>query len=217
MNVFCYLNEGIVRNEPVFLGTDFALTDFHPRAPASWATLKMYNISTNLIRVIKNLYDKAFRAVPFNSSIEDWFRTTVGVPQRCLVSPTLFNIFLERIITDALEDHEGTVGIGGRAITNQLCWWHRWLIRRGRRTGKISWVSRQSLQSTWRSVPKRSSSWQTTPVASSRDYSKWTEAWDSHKLQVPGLSYNWWGFIVWDTLQDSTDNSSIDHVETSLE
>ena len=50
-----------------------------------------------------------------------------------------------------------------------------------------------------------------------RDQSKWTEAWDRHKLQVPGLTYNWWGFQARDTLQDSTDNSSIDKVETSLE
>ena len=34
-----------------------------------------------------------------------------------LLSPTLFNVFLERITTDALEDHEGTVSIGGRTIT----------------------------------------------------------------------------------------------------
>ena len=33
-------------------------------------------------------------------------------------SPTLFNIFLERVMTDALEDHEGTVSNGGRTITN---------------------------------------------------------------------------------------------------
>ena len=36
----------------------------------------------------------------------------------CLLSPTVFNIFLKRIPTDALEDHEDTVSIGGRAITN---------------------------------------------------------------------------------------------------
>ena len=80
--------------------------------------MKKYNISTNLIQVIKNLHDKATSAVLFNSSIGDWFRTTAGVRQGCLLSPTLFNIFLERIMTDALEDHEGTVSIGGRTITN---------------------------------------------------------------------------------------------------
>ena len=60
---------------------------------ALWETMKKYNISTNLIHVIKNLYNKASSAVLFNSSIEDWFRTTVGVRQGCLLSPTLFDIF----------------------------------------------------------------------------------------------------------------------------
>ena len=36
----------------------------------------------------------------------------------CLLSPTLFNIFLERIMTDALEDHEPTVSISGRTVCN---------------------------------------------------------------------------------------------------
>ena len=85
---------------------------------ALWATIKKYNISTNLIPVIRNLYDKATSAVLFNSSIGDWFRTTLGVRQGCLLSPTLFNIFLERIMTDALENHKGAVSIGGRTIIN---------------------------------------------------------------------------------------------------
>ena len=87
---------------------------------ALWATMKKYNISANLVRVMKNLYDKAISEVVFNSNIRDWFRTTVGVRQGCLPSPTRLNIFLERIMTDALEDHEGTVSIGSRKITN-LC------------------------------------------------------------------------------------------------
>ena len=80
--------------------------------------MKKYNISIKLIQVIKNLYNTATSAVLFNGSVCDWFRTTVGVRQGCLLSPTLFNIFLERIMTDALEDHEGIVSIGGRTITN---------------------------------------------------------------------------------------------------
>ena len=52
--------------------------------------MKRYNISTNLIRVIKNLYDKATSAVFLNSSIKN-------------------DHDMERIMTDAVEDHEGTV------------------------------------------------------------------------------------------------------------
>ena len=80
--------------------------------------MKKYNIRTNLIQVIKNLYNKANSVILFNSSIADWFRTTVRVRQGCLLSPTFFNIFLERVKTNALADHEGTVSIGGRTITN---------------------------------------------------------------------------------------------------
>ena len=35
-----------------------------------------------------------------------------------MLSPTFFNIFLERIMTDTLEEHQGTVSIGGRTFTN---------------------------------------------------------------------------------------------------
>ena len=48
---------------------------------ALWATMKKYNISINLIQVIKNLFNKATSALLFNSSLGDWFRTTVGVRQ----------------------------------------------------------------------------------------------------------------------------------------
>ena len=71
--------------------------------------MKKCNISANLIRVIKHLYDKTTSAVLFDSSMGDWDRTTVGVRQGCLLLSTFVNIFLERIVTDALKDHEGTL------------------------------------------------------------------------------------------------------------
>ena len=80
--------------------------------------MKLYNINANLIKVIESLYSKSTSAVYYNGSVGEWFRTTAGVRQGCLLSPSLFNIFLERIMTDALENHEGSVSIGGRTITN---------------------------------------------------------------------------------------------------
>ena len=84
---------------------------------AFWATVRRYNIYSNLVRTIEQLYDKATSAVQMNGSIGELFKTTVGVSQGCLLSPTLFNIFLERIMSDALEEHDGKVSIGGRNIT----------------------------------------------------------------------------------------------------
>ena len=80
--------------------------------------MRLFNINIKLIAVIQNLYEKATSAACFNNSIGDWFKTSAGVRQGCLLSPNLFNILLERIMTDALEDHAGTVSIGGRTITN---------------------------------------------------------------------------------------------------
>ena len=80
--------------------------------------MRKYNISANLVRTIEQLYDKATRAVQMNGSIGEWFRTTVGVRQGCLLSPTLFNIFLERTMSYALEEYDGKFSIGGRNIPN---------------------------------------------------------------------------------------------------
>ena len=85
---------------------------------ALWTTMHKYNIGANLITIIKSLYEKATSAVLYNGNTWNCFRTTVGDRQGCLLSPTLFNVFLEKIMADALENHEGTVKIGGRIITN---------------------------------------------------------------------------------------------------
>ena len=82
---------------------------------ALWATMRKYNITASIIQAIENRYDKARSAVLFNGNTREWFRTTVRVRQGGLLSPTLF---LERIMCEALDDHEGSVSIGGRLITN---------------------------------------------------------------------------------------------------
>ena len=75
--------------------------------------MRKYNINASIIRVIESLYNKAQSAILFNGSTRDYFRTTVGVRQGCLLSLTLFNILCE-----ALDVHEDSVSIGGRFIIN---------------------------------------------------------------------------------------------------
>ena len=101
----------------------YVFIDFKKAFDSVWhealrATMRKYNINVSIIRAIENLNDKAKSVVLFNGSTGEWFRTTVGVRQGCILSPTLFNIFLERIMCEALDDHEGSVSIGGRLITN---------------------------------------------------------------------------------------------------
>ena len=80
--------------------------------------LSLFNKNFNLIKIIKNLYYKATSGHYLNNMVGEWFRTTVGVRQGCLLSPTLFKIFLERIMAEALENHKGSVFVGGHSITN---------------------------------------------------------------------------------------------------
>ena len=57
------------------------------------------------IKIDKNhkVYESAKNAVLLNNQIGTKFYTTVGVRQCCLLSPVLFNIFLEKIMQDSLE------------------------------------------------------------------------------------------------------------------
>ena len=75
--------------------------------------MRKYNINANLVRAVEHLYDNAISVVQMNNRTT----VTVAVRQGCLLLPTLFNIFLERIMSGALEKHGGKVNIGGRIIT----------------------------------------------------------------------------------------------------
>ena len=100
------------------VSVDFKRTFDRVWHAALWTNLRTYNINANRINVIQHVYDMFFSAVYLKGRIRDWFGSTVAARQGCLLSPTLFNFFSERFMTDALENHTDTVKIGRRTISN---------------------------------------------------------------------------------------------------
>ena len=52
----------------------------------------------------------------FNNIQGQMFKTTVGVIQGCILSPVLFNLFLEEIMDGIQDEHISTISIGGRNL-----------------------------------------------------------------------------------------------------
>ena len=49
----------------------------------------------------------------------DWFQIGKGVPQGCILSPYLFNLYVEYIMRNAgLEEPQAGINIAGRNISN---------------------------------------------------------------------------------------------------
>ena len=82
-----------------------------------WHVMRSFGIE-GLIQIIQALYNTPSSAVLLNSDIGEFFKTTVGVRQGCLLSPVLFNLFLEKIMRETLNNFHSTISIGGRTISN---------------------------------------------------------------------------------------------------
>ena len=53
-----------------------------------------------------------------DNDLTDWFQTLAGVRQRYILSPQLFNILLELVITTAIEDCNICLRLNGSIVNN---------------------------------------------------------------------------------------------------
>ena len=83
-----------------------------------WQVLRSFNKEEGLAQALQALYENSSSAVLLNSQLGEFFSTTVDVRQGCLLSPILFNLFLEKIMQETLHDHHTSIPIGGRSICN---------------------------------------------------------------------------------------------------
>ena len=77
-----------------------------------------FGITNEIIEIIESVYANSTSAVLINNVTGNIVDITIGVRQGCLLSPVLFNIFLEQIMINTLHQHTSTISIGGRNISN---------------------------------------------------------------------------------------------------
>ena len=67
---------------------------------ALWKMMIAIGIDPKIVRIIESLYNETECAVVIDGQLTEWFAVKIGLRQGCLLSPILFNIFLEFVMKE---------------------------------------------------------------------------------------------------------------------
>jgi len=67
---------------------------------ALWKMLRQIGVNTRIVNILEYMYNATECTVRIDGNLTEWFKVEVGVRQGCILSPTLFNIFLEFVMDE---------------------------------------------------------------------------------------------------------------------
>ena len=84
-----------------------------------WKILQEMGIPDHQTCLLRNLYAGQEATVRTGHGTTDWFQIGKGVPQGCIFSPWLFNLYAEYIMRNTgLDEAQAGIKIAGRNINN---------------------------------------------------------------------------------------------------
>jgi len=86
---------------------------------ALWQVLRMYGVRGKLLNGIKSMYEESKACVRVKGQLSAWFEIKSGVRQGCVMSPWLFNVFMDAVMKEV---RMGTRNIGVRLEVNGNEW-----------------------------------------------------------------------------------------------
>ena len=91
-----------------------------------WKMFQEMGISDYLTFLLRNLYAGQEATVRTGHGTTDWFQIGKGLCQGCILSPCLFNLYVEYFMQNArLDEAQTGIKIAGRNINNlRICRWH---------------------------------------------------------------------------------------------
>ena len=73
--------------------------DFIERIPL-WDILRMYGIGGKLLGGVKSFYENSKACVRVGDGVSEWFPVKVGLRQGCVMSPWLFNLYMDGVVRE---------------------------------------------------------------------------------------------------------------------
>ena len=87
-----------------------------------WKILKEMGIPDHLTCLLSNLYAGQEATVRTGHGKTDWFQIGKGVPQDCILSPSLFNLYAEYVMRNTgVNEAQAGIKIARRNINNLIC------------------------------------------------------------------------------------------------
>ena len=84
---------------------------------ALWKCMNAIGVDRAMVGLIKSMYNQTECSVTVNGNMTNWFKVHTGVRQGCLLSPCLFNLFLEFVMKD-IRNLDGGIQMGDVHINN---------------------------------------------------------------------------------------------------
>ena len=94
---------------------------------AMWSVLEMYGVNDRLLTAVKSFYNNSEACVRVCRKKSDWFRVKVGLRQGCVMSPWLFNLFMDGVMRE-VRDRVGDVGVDLWDNVRRCKWKVEWLM-----------------------------------------------------------------------------------------
>ena len=94
---------------------------------AMWRVLGMYGINGQLLKAVQSLYEKSEACVRVCREEGEWFEVGAGLRQGCVISPWLFNLFMDAVMKE-VRGKAGDVGVTLQDERRNIEWKVDWLM-----------------------------------------------------------------------------------------
>jgi hypothetical protein len=85
-----------------------------------WKVLEMYGVGGKLLDAVMSFYDESYACVRVGEIKSDWFAVNEGLRQGCVMSPWLFNIYMDGVMREMMVD-VGDIGLHMENSGNVFC------------------------------------------------------------------------------------------------